>query len=145
MKNLITHASSSQLVMSSRRKERSLSLLIVLVLAISSCYYDNAEDLYPTLTNVTCNTGAQISFSTEVLPLMNLECNTASCHNSIDRAAQIVLDTYTDLLISASDGSLIGSMRHSAGFIPMPDAAPKLDACSIELVAEWINQGALNN
>ena len=117
----------------------------LLLIGLSSCYYDNAEDLYPTLTNVACATPQQISFQAEVLPLMNAQCNGSGCHNSVDRAAQIVLDTYTDLLVSANDGSLIGSMRHSPGFIPMPEGAAKLDECSIQLVAEWINQGALNN
>lgn len=124
---------------------RYVSHLLLTMIFLSSCYYDNAEDLYPTLNNANCNTLQQINFSTDILPLMNLSCNTDGCHNSIDRAAQIVLDTHSDLLISANDGSLVGSMRHSPGFIPMPEAAAKLETCSIELVAEWINQGALNN
>ncbi|MEP1096093.1 MAG: hypothetical protein ABJG78_13345 [Cyclobacteriaceae bacterium] len=120
------------------------AVIIILLLALSGCYYDNTEDLYPTLSNINCTSG-QVSFSSQVLPLMNQSCNTAGCHNSIDRAAQIVLDNYTDLLVSANDGSLVSSMRFEPGFSPMPQGAAKLDDCSIQLVADWIVQGTLNN
>lgn len=117
----------------------------VFIMLISlSCYYDNQEDLYPTLSSTSCK-DTQVSFSSQVLPLMNARCNQSSCHNGNDRAGQIVLDNFTNLLVSANDGSLLGSMRHSAGYLPMPDGAAMLDNCSIELVATWISEGSLNN
>lgn len=121
-----------------------LVLLIIPMIISVSCYYDNQEDLYPTLSSSSC-TESQISFTSQVLPLMNTSCNQSGCHNGNDRAAQIVLDNHTDLLVSANDGTLLGSIRYTAGFSPMPDGAAKLDDCSIQLVATWITEGALNN
>lgn len=119
--------------------------LLVLTAMLVSCYYDNQEDLYPTIGNASNCQEGQVSFSAQVLPLMNTNCNQSGCHNALDRGGNIVLDNYTDLLTSAEDGSLLGSIKHAPGFIAMPDGAAKLDICSILLVEQWINQGSLNN
>ena len=113
-------------------------------MVFSACYYDNQEEMYPSLNPENFVVGT-ISFNSAVLPIMTQHCNQSTCHNSIDRASQIVLDNHADLLVSANDGSLLGSIRHTSPYSPMPKSAGKLDDCTIQKVATWIEQGALDN
>ena len=125
---------------------RTLTLLSALVL-LGSCYYDSFPAMYPTLVSdaSSCTTPSPVSFQTDVLPLFQRSCNTATCHNGNDRAGEIVLDNYTESLTSAQNGSLLGSIRHDAGYVPMPEAAPALDICDIVLIEAWIQAGTPEN
>lgn len=106
-----------------------------------SCYYDNEETLYPGSTE--CNPIANPSFATDVLPLLNSRCNT--CHAGVSPSGSIKLDSHTEVLKYANDGSLKGSIKHSSGYSPMPKNGNKMTACQIGLIETWITQGALNN
>lgn len=125
-------------------KMQKLSILLLSLLCLSACYYDNQQDLYPSLREQNCEPGTA-SFSVDVLPVMNQNCNMAACHNSNDRAAGIVLDTYQDLLPVLNNGSLLGSIRYQPGYAPMPDGLPQLDPCAIQKIEAWVNAGQLDN
>jgi hypothetical protein len=45
----------------------------------------------------------------------------------------------------ADNGKLVGAITHAAGFLPMPQSAPKLSDCNINKIKDWVNRGALNN
>lgn len=116
-----------------------LSLLaIALLLGVNGCYYDVEEELYPS----GCDT-ANMSFSAHVLPILNDNCN--ACHASSAALGGIVLDTYTEVKKQVDNGKLLGSIRHEAGFSPMPQGQPQIANCPIDRIAAWIQAGAPNN
>jgi hypothetical protein len=126
---------------SKMRKGVLLGSIICLGFIASSCYYDNEETLYPGSTD--CNAVTTPSFATDVLPILNNRCN--NCHSGVSPSAGIKLNSHTEVLKYVNDGSLLGSIKHSSGFSPMPKNGSKMSACQIGLIETWITQGALNN
>jgi len=92
-----------------------------------------------TLTSACVTTN--MSFTTHILPIFATNCN--GCHNATVPAGGINLTTYTGT--KAISARLLGSITHTAGFIPMPSSTTKLAACDINKIAAWISQGTLNN
>lgn len=119
-----------------------LAILFVITgyFAMSSCYYDVEEELYPGLF---CDTSAVSSFSQKVLPILNQHCNT--CHSGPAPSGSLSLDTYLSVKARVDDGKLSCSINHSSGCSPMPDNGPKLDKCDIQEVERWILTGANND
>jgi mono/diheme cytochrome c family protein len=106
---------------------------------ISSCYYDVEEELYPA---GNCDT-ANISFSQDVMPVINQNCNI--CHATGVEQGNVILDNYDAVLPHITNGRLLSSIRHENGVEPMPQGQPQLSACTIDRIAAWIADGALNN
>jgi hypothetical protein len=117
-----------------------LLLIFSISVFISSCYYDNEEELYQFSGN--CDT-TQIAFSTRILPILNQNCN--GCHSGASPSAGINLTTHADVLVYVQNGSLIGSIDHLQGFSPMPKSSPKIPECQILSIKKWIAAGSPNN
>lgn len=113
--------------------------LIALCLLTNSCTYDsrNENEISPCIITST------VSFQINVKPI--LEANCVACHSSTDAAGGLNYETYSGAQEPAIDGRLVGSIKHLAGFIPMPEFAPKLSDCDIMKIEMWVKQGALNN
>lgn len=82
-----------------------------------------------------------MSFATNVLPIFASNCN--GCHNATAPAGGINLTTYNG--VKAASARIVGSIAHTAGYIPMPSSTTKLGACDINKITAWISQGTLNN
>jgi hypothetical protein len=119
-----------------------LSGLIVL-LALSTCYYDSEEYLYPSL-NDPCDT-TQITYSLSVKPILQNNCYSCHSNSTSSSGNNIRLEDYPDVVIRVNDGSLMGAMSHTGGFSPMPKDAAKLEDCLINVVQKWIDSGSPNN
>jgi mono/diheme cytochrome c family protein len=116
-----------------------------LVVSMASCYYDNKDQMYPQVAVAACDT-ATINYSTTITNILNSNCN--SCHSTAAAASSgggIALDNYTAVKVYVSNGKLYGSMAQNGTASPMPKNMAKLDNCTINKVAIWINRGALNN
>jgi len=111
--------------------------IIVGLLLLSSCYYDNYDDLV--VESNGCDT-INMTYSLNIKPIMDKSCT--SCHSGAAPAGNISLDTYDNTKKSADDGSLLGSMQHESGYSPMPKNQVKLDDCTINIISAWINQGS---
>ncbi len=70
-------------------------------------------------------------------------CHAAAVANA--SGAGIVLDNYTSLKVYVSNNYLLNSIVQNGSVPAMPLNAAKLDACTINKIAAWINRGALNN
>ena len=113
----------------------------MLLLGMSSCFYDKADLIYPQPT--TCDT-ATVTYSGTVAPILNSNCN--GCHGGAAAAgAGIKLDTYASLSTWITNGRLLNSMLHNGQASPMPKGGSKLDACTLNKVSAWIKKGAANN
>lgn len=119
------------------------SLLIISGLlsfmALSSCYNDNYATLYP---SGTCDT-TNITFTADVLPVINANCT--GCHSGGNPAGNILLVNYKDVVASLKTGRLMGSIRHDPGYSAMPKGGSKISNCDIAKITNWINQGSPDN
>lgn len=119
---------------------RTLAFVILISVSLGACFYDNEEDLYG---GAQCGT-QDMSYSKDIVPI--LEANTClSCHSAQAKLGNIDLSTYSNVSIYVKNGSLLGSMRHDAGYSPMPQAADKVNNCNLNKVQAWIDQGAKDN
>ncbi len=107
---------------------------------LSSCYYDNEEDLYPNTGNcVTDN----MSYATDITPLIQASC--LPCHNTATNSGNVILDNYNDTKTYALNGQLLGVINHTSGYSPMPKGGDKMPECTIAKINSWIQAGAPNN
>ena len=124
----------------SMKKNISKYFLFALVaLSFSSCYYDNEEELYPSV--ITCHT-ITVTYSNSVVPILTASCN--GCHSSSSPQGGIILDTYAKASQYANSGLLYGVISHTSGW-PMPKGGAKIDDCSIAKIKKWAAAGAPNN
>ncbi len=114
--------------------------VIGIVIFMQSCYYDNVEDLYPQL--LVCDT-TNVTYSNSVWPVINANCT--SCHGGGAPAGNIRLENYNDISSVANNGSLLGTIRHENGWLPMPKGGGKLNNCDIAKIETWVNQGIPDN
>jgi len=126
--------------MSTQFKNLLIGKLLVFIFAFSAgCYYDVEEELYP---DTGCDTN-DVTYSEVVLPLLQTNCY--GCHSAAAQSGGIVLEGYDALVVHVNSGVLLGALKHSDGFAPMPQNQPQLPACDIEKIEVWIYDGALNN
>ncbi len=119
-------------------------LLILVVTVVSSCYYDNREDLLPENAN-QCDT-TQVTYALSVAPIIQGYC--LSCHSNTAApifGSNIKLEDYSGIKVKVDEHRLLGAISHLPGYVAMPLNDPKLDDCKINTIRAWINAGAPNN
>jgi hypothetical protein len=110
--------------------------LFFLIVAVYSCYYDNAEFLYPKV-NTTCDT-ANVTFNSKISPMLQNSC-LPSCHSNASAAGNVKLENYADVV--AHSARVLGAIQHLSGFSPMPKYGGSLDACTIRQFEIWVANG----
>lgn len=114
---------------------------------LSSCYYDNMEELFPAdpLSNKTCDSLKPVSFSVDIKPFMQSSCGTTnSCHGP--SSAILDLSDYNNLKSKAEAGTLLKVIYWEPGSSQMPKGATqRIDVCSRAMFKNWIVAGAPNN
>ena len=91
------------------------------------------------------------SFSTDVAPILTERCAISKCH-VVDGPHDIDLRTYDTLMKGGDEGAIViaGNARESEiveeiAEGKMPPKGDPLDAAQIQLIIDWINEGAKNN
>lgn len=92
--------------------------------------------------NADCDT-ALYTFSGVVMPLITTYCK--GCHNPASLGGGIDLSTYNAIKLVADNGKLMGSIKHAAGFVAMPQGGNKLQDCQVRQIEKWIASGTNNN
>ncbi len=129
---------------------KRLIILAVLFLAVSSCYNDKYDKLYPNpTTTVTCDTSA-IKYSQDILPIITANCTIAGgCHDAAGAATSgfDYSGSVTVLQGNAASGALVTDItwQPTRGHNNMPKNLPKLSDCDINKITRWVNEGAPNN
>ena len=118
---------------------KKLLLPGLLLMALSSCYNDKQEDLYPA---GGCNTDT-VTYSRTIQPILNQNCALSGCHDAASAMSGVVLDNYNGA--KAKQDRLVGVINHETGYSPMPKGLPKLDDCTIAKITKWVAGGAPNN
>ena len=124
------------------KKVIGLGLMITMMSLLFSCYYDKEELLYGSAGN-SCDTLTTASYTKDVVPVLNQYCY--SCHTGGFPSGNIAMGTYATDRAIALNGKLYGSVNHASGYSPMPQGAPKLNACQLRKIKLWIDGGSLNN
>ncbi len=123
---------------------KTFLFILITMLAVSSfesCYYDKAELLYPG-SKLPCDTITVPRFSTDVLPVMNANCNASGCHNTASASSGVILDTYDGIKTQVINGQLMSSTGTNGS---MPKGAAKLSSCTLTRIQKWIDSGTPNN
>ena len=114
-------------------------LLLVLVIGISSCYYDVEDDFAMDNPCATDN----VTYSNEILNIVSNRCY--KCHAASLNLGNVTLEGYAKIKLYVDNGRLLGAIRRENGFSPMPQNEGMLPACDIMKIESWISKGAPNN
>ena len=128
-------------------KISTLFLSLAVSVSLTSCYYDTEEELYPDSGTVVCDT-TSVSYTTDIVPIMNSKCSYSGCHAGANAAAGIPLETYAGVkeYIDADKARFISSIIWDGNASNMPKgASSKMIDCNINTIKAWINSGYPNN
>lgn len=126
----------------------NLKKSVLTVFALAAVFYackHNPEEappppgenpVIPPIDTLLCDS-ANVTYPGTVVPILNTYC--ISCHSGGQPSGGLDFTDYSDLAFVAESGSLVGSMKHLAGYSPMPKDANKLSACEIALVEKWVS------
>jgi len=94
--------------------------------------------------------GSGVSFANDILPILQSRC--VNCHGGERIEEGLIMKTYNDIMAGSDNGSVViaGDAGNSlmAELLlanKMPKRGPKLTPPQVQLIVDWINQGALNN
>jgi len=88
-----------------------------------------------------CDT-TNVTFNADVKPIFEKYC--LGCHSQPTPAYNIDLNNWDDLAVIVNSGSLVGSVKHAAGYYPMPKGSTMTD-CEIATVVKWANDTTLTD
>jgi hypothetical protein len=114
----------------------------IVLIALSGCYYDSEEYLFPQINN-NCDT-TNVTYTLSVKPILENYC--LSCHaNNVAESSGggIHLQDFADVKTKVNDGALLNSITRQTN--PMPKNSGKLDNCPITIIKIWINNNAPEN
>jgi len=101
----------------------------------------------------TTDPGAQtgtVSFANDILPILQSRC--VSCHGGERIQEGLSVKTYADLMSGSKNGPVVSAGDANDSLLAdlvatqkMPKRGPKLTPPQVQLIVDWINQGALDN
>jgi mono/diheme cytochrome c family protein len=93
---------------------------------------------------------AAVSFSSDILPMLQSRC--VNCHGGQRTEHQLNLNSYDGVMAGSENGPVVtpgdaanSPMAEMVANGKMPKRGPKLTPDQVQLIVDWINQGAQNN
>jgi hypothetical protein len=114
----------------------ALVVIVVAAASTSSCTKDKTP--LPAVDNCPDT----ILFSTQVEPIIELNCSVSGCHDSGAAGGYNLIGHGN---ISANASIILNVISHNSGFTPMPYFQAKLNDSIIAHFDCWIAQGKENN
>jgi len=111
------------------------ALLIAVFAGVGSCKHECEDVPEPEPPNGSCDT-SNVTYPGSVVPIFEQYC--IDCHSDPAPSASLDLTDYEQVAFIAESGALIGSIRHQAGYSPMPQGGDMLDECLIRTIEIWI-------
>jgi len=94
--------------------------------------------------------GATVSFANDIMPIIESRC--INCHGGNRTEEGLNLTTHANILSGSDNGPVVtpGDAANSllvemVATQKMPKRGPKLTPPQIQLITDWVNQGALDN
>jgi mono/diheme cytochrome c family protein len=98
----------------------------------------------------TTASGATVGFATDILPLLQSRC--VNCHGGQKTEHELNLNSFDGVMAGSENGPVVtpgdaadSSMAEMVSNGKMPKRGPKLTPAQVQLIVDWINQGAQNN
>lgn len=120
-------------------KRYLLPVFIIFLIFLASCYYDNAEALYPSIGS-SCDT-TNVTYSGTLAPILSSNCT--GCHSGAAPSGSISLTSYANVQTVAASGVLMNALKGNG--VPLMPSSGSLSACKISQFQIWIRKGMLNN
>ena len=117
---------------------RLLPLYFIVIVSCSSLRCSSENEDSPALVCAEAEVN-EVTYGVEVSEILFQNCT--YCHSTQLASGGVVLDTYEDALVVAQNGQLLGAITQSPGFSPMPQGAPQLPNCEIEVIRQWMEDG----
>lgn len=89
-----------------------------------------------------CDT-TNVSYSGTIALAMDKYCT--GCHSGATPGGDISLTNYAEVAAIAADGSLMGTITHTDGYISMPYGGGWLPDCKIDEIRIWVENGYPND
>ena len=124
-----------------RKKYLSSSLVILFLFTLGSCTKDSASKVI-VITESFCDT-LEVSFSADVLPVVQLNCAFSGCHDAGTSAGGYHFENYANISSNISD--ILIAIKHDPSFSPMPKFESQLPDSMIQIFDCWEKQGKLFN
>jgi hypothetical protein len=120
---------------------KKLSLAAFILFIISGCYYDNLQEIHPSVALIRCDTSANITYSSQLKPIFDVSCgtNNTSCHRDAGSEGHYGLATYSDALQDVSSGVLMDRLTTTDPSKRMPKDGSRLPDCIISEIQMWVN------
>jgi mono/diheme cytochrome c family protein len=94
--------------------------------------------------------GPTVSFSTDILPIFESRC--IGCHGGERTQEGLDLKTHASLMAGSSNGFVVTAGDAANSLLvelvadqKMPKRGPKLTPPQVQLITDWVNQGAADN
>ena len=123
-----------------KRRLLYLVTFVTIMIAVSSCFYDNEEALYPSV-NSACDTINSVTFSGTIWPIMQSSC--MGCHSGSTPSGSVTITGYSNVSALAASGALMNALR-GYGVTRMPPGTA-FTTCRMRQFEIWINDGKPNN
>lgn len=120
------------------KKHSIFFILILLALFMGGCKYDF---VLPVETTPVDNGGQPISFSTQVLPILNTKCN--SCHNA-QAPLMTTAAAYSQLVPAYVNTTTASSSKLYVNAASGSHYA-QVSSSQAAIILQWITEGAKNN
>jgi uncharacterized membrane protein len=109
--------------------------VLLIMVSVQGCYYDNAEDLYPVTIDTTDTTP---TFKDDIQPLITTSCASSGCHAA--GASNPVLETYGQIKSQITRIEARAIVEKT-----MPQSDPKPTEKELADLKTWIDSGAPND
>ena len=93
---------------------------------------------------------AVVSFTTDILPIIQSRC--VNCHGGDRMEKGLDLTSHANLMTGSENGPVVTAGDAADSLLvelvtsqKMPKRGPKLTPPQVQLIADWVNQGALDN
>jgi hypothetical protein len=129
---------------------RATFLAFIALVFLSGCTKDKSS-----LGN--CPQGCSaVSFKADIIPIFATNCALTGCHDAVTAYDHVALDSAQAYVSAMQPGvgyvvpgnpsaSILLGQLYPNVTNHMPNNGKQLDACSIQEISCWIQQGALNN
>jgi len=118
---------------------KSAAVLMVFIMATTSCYYDNRQDVYQNFPNFCDTTG--LRYTIDIKPIVDVSCANPNCHSPAG-GQQPLLNTIDGLKNNEQKvRTRINLPVGSPGKMPLGGT---LSDCNIDKIDAWFDDGAPN-
>ncbi|HET9913679.1 MAG TPA: c-type cytochrome domain-containing protein [Anaerolineales bacterium] len=111
---------------------------------------DTAAPTEPAAATQPAVEGATVSFTNDILPIFESRC--VNCHGGEKTQEGLDLKTHAALMAGSDNGSVVTAGDATNSLLvelvvsqKMPKRGPKLTPPQVQLLTDWVNQGALDN